>query len=261
MLCSFGDTAGMDLRELPDNERFRRHPWETVRARFFRRLIRELGAADARTVLDIGAGDGWLAQDLLKEFPAARVTCWDTRYEKDKPADTAAARFVSERPEGAYDAVLLLDLLEHVEDDGDFLRGVVDELAKPGAFVLVSVPAWQGLFSGHDTAFTHHRRYDPGVLRDLLAASGLSIVREGGLFHALMVPRAAKVGKERLFGPGDTVPRPLHWRHGEWSARLLESILGVETAVSAMAARRGAFIPGLSHWAVCVKGSPDRGSR
>ncbi len=56
----------------------------------------------------------------------------------------------------------MLDVIEHVEDDVGFVRDVVDGSLAPGGWVLVSVPAYQSLFSSHDRALKHFRRYAPG---------------------------------------------------------------------------------------------------
>ena len=58
----------MDLRERTSGRvaPAGRHPWELARARFFRRLIgRSTDVGTVRRVLDVGAGDGWFAQELL----------------------------------------------------------------------------------------------------------------------------------------------------------------------------------------------------
>lgn len=57
------------------------------------------------------------------------------------------------------DAVLLLDLLEHVTDDHELLSRLVN-LVKPGGHVLVTVPADATLWSRHDVSLGHYRRYD-----------------------------------------------------------------------------------------------------
>lgn len=72
------------------------------------------------------------------------------------------------------DAVLLADVLEHVEDDADFLRDLVQRL-KPGAVLLITVPAHQFLWNEHDVALGHKRRYSPAGIGML--ASGLPVTK------------------------------------------------------------------------------------
>ena len=77
----------MDLIERPEHVG-RRHPWEVARARFFVRLLERTGvladAAGLGGVLDVGAGDAWLAEQLRAVLaPEARLACWDIHYPDD----------------------------------------------------------------------------------------------------------------------------------------------------------------------------------
>ena len=68
--------------------------------------------------------------------------------------------------------MLLLDVIEHVDDDAAALRGALGALA-PGGFLLVTAPAHPWLWSGHDVANEHRRRYTRATLRGTLARAGL----------------------------------------------------------------------------------------
>jgi predicted RNA methylase len=74
----------MDLTEVPGTS-LCRHPWEIARARFFGRVLADAGRLAAPwTVLDVGAGDGYLARTLLAASPAgSRVVCLDPNYSDD----------------------------------------------------------------------------------------------------------------------------------------------------------------------------------
>lgn len=243
----------MDLRELP-RKSFRRHPWETVRAKFFKKILESCDHSQVSTVLDVGAGDGWLTEQLLDELPGASAVCWDKNYRMEDLVSTPERLdLTATRPDKKFDAIFLLDILEHIEDDHSFLKELIESQANPEALVLVSVPAWERLYCSHDTVFTHHRRYNPDTLRNLLHSSGLTILREGGLFHGLIFPRILNVAKEKMFGPTTETPKPLHWRHGEVSAQLLEGILTIETHLSHLASKIDLPVPGLSQWALCRK--------
>src|SRR5205807_1658210 len=71
-----------------------------------------------------------------------------------------------ERPEflGVYDAVLLFDVLEHIEEPVGFIRSILRHL-KTGGVLLVNVPALMSLFSEYDTVAGHYRRYDYALMR------------------------------------------------------------------------------------------------
>lgn len=256
----------MDLTEVPAGP-FRRHPWEVARARFFGRVLREMGSGVARSVLDVGSGDGYSAGELLLELPAASsVVCFDANYSAEdlKRYSQAAPRglsFVRQQPAAQFDVLLFLDVLEHVEDDHGFLTGLVRNNLAPGGSVLVSVPAWQPLFGPHDVELLHHRRYNPAACRALLAASGLSVRRSGGLFHTLLIARLAAVLAERVARLLGRQPKPLahlgEWRGGAALSSMVERALTVDNALTHALTRRGWALPGLSYWAMCER-SDDR---
>lgn len=233
-----------------------RHPWELARLRFVRRALGSRLPA-ATSLLDIGSGDAWLATQLRHDLPpASRVVCFDANYTPVDRAALAAAHpaieFVDARPAGRFDLLLLLDVLEHVADDRDFLSSIVSDLAAPGAHALVTVPAWQSVFSRRDTALGHFRRYSTSSARALLRSAGLQIVEDGGLFHSLLPLRAAAVGVERMRGASEGPGvNPIAWNRGVAVTGVIAAALTAETRVSLALARVGVNLPGLSYWALC----------
>ncbi len=248
----------MDLSERSPALR-RRHPWETTRAGFFERVLREQGVVAGEVeVLDVGAGDAYFARRLAASLaPGSLVTAWDSAY---SVADLAslhaegAGRLVATaaRPAGTFDVALLLDVLEHVEDDAAFLRDVAANLVRPGGALLVSVPTWPALFSDHDVALGHHRRYRPRDAASLLRAAGLTLRLHGGLFHSLLAPRASQRLVDRVREPRGARPNLSGWRHGAAVTRVVEAALGAEARASLALARGGLDLPGLSWWALCT---------
>ena len=137
-------TLGVDLVERGLSGR--RHPWETARAAFFLRLLTKHGLCDeASSWLDAGAGDAWFAAQLRQQVPRdATITCWDVNYTREDVAElgrsVAGISFVAERPEQRFDRILLLDVIEHVEDDVTFLASLVDNVLREEGVVVISVP-------------------------------------------------------------------------------------------------------------------------
>jgi len=252
----------MDLIERPTDE-VRRHPWEIARARFFLRLVERLGVVEGTASwLDVGAGDAWFAHQLREVIPeAARLVCWDVNYSPSQleAADTAGGVVLTQaRPSGVFDGVLMLDVIEHVEDDIGFVRGIVSESVAAGGWVLVSVPAYQSLFSEHDRALKHFRRYSPRSLRSVLEAAGLSVEARGGLFHALLPVRGAQVLHERRRGPAPEQTGIGAWQGDDRVSRIVTAALDLEARVSlAMGTRNLPAVPGLSTWAFCRRRSGD----
>jgi 2-polyprenyl-3-methyl-5-hydroxy-6-metoxy-1,4-benzoquinol methylase len=247
----------MDLREVPVGD-FERHPWEKARFRFFRRVLETYGRLDrADDVLDVGSGDAWFSSQLRPSLSdEATVTCWDVAYAEPEACAVAEAvhpRAVlsGQRPSGTFDLLLLLDVLEHVEDDHEFLATLVSENLSPGATVLISVPAWSLLMNSHDHGLKHFRRYSPKALANVAASAGLTIVRSGGLFHSLLLPRAMSSVRELLIKTPPTDPGPLTWSHHPWLTSLVDGALSIDNLVSSWAASVDLEIPGLSVWALC----------
>jgi hypothetical protein len=244
----------VDLSERPASP-FVRHPWEVARKDFFLAVLAPWtrGAAPTRA-LDAGAGDGYLASELLSLLPsAARVTCWDAAYTEETLSRLqdrgGQLRFVRSLPEERYDLILLLDILEHVQTEHDFLRALVQRhLSKDGA-VLVSVPAWPVLYGSHDVALRHYRRYRPATIRELLESEGLRIHQAGGLFHGLLLARALSRAFEGHRGAPEV--KPLQWGGGPLLTRVVSALLRTDTCASAFLSRAGLDAPGLSWWALC----------
>lgn len=258
----------MDLAERPSSE-FQRHPWELSRRSFFTRLLKRAGLfATTQRVLDVGSGDGWFLTELLRELPAGSSGVgWDLGYDAATfmslglPASDTL-RFTSSEPEGAFNVLLMLDVLEHVEDDASFLAQRLERNLAPGAHVLVSVPSWPLLYTSHDVALGHYRRYRPAGLCRLLTAAGLSIAQSGGLFHALTVPRALARLKEAIRPPqADRAPTQLAWHGGPLLTAAVSSALAADNRVSVACARAGVHLPGLSFWALCKPHTANAGSR
>jgi SAM-dependent methyltransferase len=231
-------------------------------------LLADPLAGQQVSVLDVGAGDGLVAARLLDVLPAgSAVTCVDAAYTDEHLASlraTAPRGLAFERacPDRSFDAMILLDVLEHVADDHALVRDVVARL-RPGGLLLAAVPAHQALFTQHDVALGHHRRYSAGELRDLVVSAGLMLRVTGSLFTSLLVPRAIGKALERARGVGS---RPSSgalaaqiatgisaWRHGRIVTNLVRGALEVDARLSALAARWSAPTTGLSLWALCER--------
>jgi 2-polyprenyl-3-methyl-5-hydroxy-6-metoxy-1,4-benzoquinol methylase len=239
----------MDLKERRQ-EIVRRHPWEVARARSYRRLVSghtDVGAV--RTVLDIGAGDGWFASDIRRSLPAAAtILCWDVNYRSTDlatPIGPGISR-TAERPTGVFDLVFALDVLEHIDDDEQFLGDVI--APSIGGIALLSVPAHPRLFSDHDRMLEHARRYRPSDFRQLVGRH-LEVLAAGSVFASLVPARAVDVLRQRIGHAGDQTGVGA-WSGGPIVTRALTTALEADAAVGRVSARVGLPMPGLSTWIV-----------
>jgi 2-polyprenyl-3-methyl-5-hydroxy-6-metoxy-1,4-benzoquinol methylase len=256
----------MDLRE-SGAATGTRHPWEVSRAIFFRdRLVTQGLLRPGTRVLDLGAGDGYLASVLLPALrPGGAVVCYDSHYgpgllEQLRRGAPPELTFTDQRPDHAFDLVLLLDVLEHVADDRALLAGLVRDLLAAGGALAVSVPAWPGLYTRHDQMLGHHRRYRSEQLEELLRQCDLTVMDRGGLFHSLLAVRATEKLAELVRGVDsqpqvDSAPEfadtaVAHWRGGAGISRAVLKALALDGAVGRLCARAGVALPGLSAWAI-----------
>ena len=227
-----------------------RHPWEVERFRAYRQVLAGHGALSARRILDVGAGDGWFGETLIAELPHVQeLVCWDVNYSALELAtdDPRVVRTVTP-PSPGFDLVLVLDVLEHIEDPAAFITDTLAPVTERGTPALIAVPAHPGLFSNHDRALGHHRRYRADELLAQLAPWGDG-VDHGPLFTGLVPVRAAAVTVERLrhTEPGEHgVGR---WQRGELLTRAVRAPLAADSAVTRRLGPLRKRLTGLSHWA------------
>jgi hypothetical protein len=145
-----------------------------------------LGGLRVPELLDVGAGSGVFARQMLDAGVCERAVCVDPNYteehEENRRGREIAFRRSVERV--TQRLILLIDVLEHVEDDGALLRSYV-ERAPAGTLMLVSVPAFRFLWSGHDVFLGHQRRYTRAQLETLLRRAGFEVVRSRYCFAVL----------------------------------------------------------------------------
>ncbi len=158
------------------------------------KAIKELLAGFVlKTILDIGAGSGIFSK-LLLNGEAISARCVDTAYvdgerrERYRDKDMV---FVQSIESVAEDVVLMIDVIEHVDDDLAFLKHYVDKMPI-GGLVLISVPAFDFLWSGHDVFLEHKRRYSLLQLERLVRRSGLEVIK-GRYFFGLLFPVIAAI--------------------------------------------------------------------
>jgi SAM-dependent methyltransferase len=143
--------------------------------RLLRRARGRNGGAPVR-LLDVGCGTGGTLERLrplgrvvgLDLEPLALAFCRERGHSDLICGSATALPFA----DGAFDVVLALDVLEHIPDHEAAAREIARVLA-PGGYALVTVPAYRSLWSRHDLALMHQRRYRAHEVRRLLGGAGL----------------------------------------------------------------------------------------
>ena len=150
-----------------------------------------LGGCRPRSVLDVGAGVGFYSRQLLKRDHVAEATCVDPAYahDHDEISDGKPLLFRRSVDHPRAELVLLMDVLEHVENDGALLGAYASE-AEAGTRFIVTVPAFAWLWSGHDVFLGHYRRYTLAEIRRVVEQSGL-VIEQAGYLYGAVFPLAA----------------------------------------------------------------------
>jgi 2-polyprenyl-3-methyl-5-hydroxy-6-metoxy-1,4-benzoquinol methylase len=234
----------MDLKEEEVlGEAIHQHWYYLAKARLLAASVGRVG-----TVLDVGAGSGFFSRWLLRNGLAAKAICVDPFYETERDEEEAGKPILFRRSIEACDADLLLmmDVLEHVDDDkallGQYLR-----LLRPGGRCFITVPAFQFLWSAHDVFLEHKRRYTLAQAERLAHAVGAEDIR-GHYHYGAVFPIAAGV---RWMRRGKRAEGSDLQRHSPPVNAILSSVCGLEQFVT-----RWNRIAGLSVALTCA--APQR---
>ncbi len=134
-------------------------------------------------ILDFGCGSGYLVSELSKagyEAYGLDVSEEAIQYGKRQGINNIEVidRHRISYPDGYFQAVLALDVLEHLEDESWAIKEMERVLA-PGGILVVMVPAFRFLWGVQDEVAHHFRRYTmPGLLKAIGKSSNLSLIRK-----------------------------------------------------------------------------------
>ncbi len=200
--------------------------------------------ANGRTdlkILNIGAGTG-RTTELLQAFGQVTSVEYDAycvAFTRDKlPFEIQEGSILElQFPDHSFDLVCAFDVIEHVEDDGLAVREM-KRVCRKGGSVIVSVPAFQFLWSHHDVINHHHRRYTMTGLKQLFSSNHANGKPHGGIVYTtyfnslLFLPIAtfrliAKWLPKKLIRKGTGADNHVV-PEGSPVNRLLESLFGIE---------------------------------
>jgi SAM-dependent methyltransferase len=226
-----------------------RHWWYRGRRNVIERVIADLRLPARARILDAGCGSGRNMIELARHGTVSGIELSDTSVDvaRARGAGEVIAGSVLEMPfDGdSFDLSVCLDVIEHLEDDLGALRELRRVLA-PGGSLLVTVPAYQWLWSGHDEVNHHHRRYTRRSLQRVAEQAGWEQVRTT-YFNSLLLPLAIVLRVLDRFSRKTTESSLDLWVPPEPPNWLLERPLALEAALIG----RGGRIPaGLSLLAV-----------
>lgn len=166
----------------------------------------------ARTarMLDVGCGTGMLLADLkqrgfasgLDFSPVALQYCRERKLCDLAQADVKNLPIQS----ASVDIVLALDLVEHIPDDVGLLSEF-QRILRPGGIGVFSVPAHKNLWSNHDVALHHIRRYERTEFLDLVKGAGLEPIKYTYGVATAYLPAMLYRKIKRRFDSGASSPK------------------------------------------------------
>lgn len=140
------------------------------------------------TSIDIGAGIGYFSKELKRIYPRLTPNCVDTNYLDSDLGEIDGVFFTTKYSDAdSADIILMMDVLEHVESDEQLIWTYLPAASKDATW-LITVPAFQSLWSGHDVALGHFRRYRRKQLLTILEKLDFEIIDARYLFTPIFIP-------------------------------------------------------------------------
>ena len=198
------------------------HWWFRARRQIVERVIGGLELPGDARLLEMGCATGGNLDLLARHGALDAVEMDEEAVAYARSRETGAAVYQGHLPgalpdqiRGAYDLITLLDVLEHIPDDAASLSTLYN-LTTSGGVLLLTVPAYQWLWSAHDEVNHHQRRYRRSHLVRLIQAAGFEVER-ATYFNTLLFPLVAAArtagnwagritGAEQAASDIDTIP-------------------------------------------------------
>jgi hypothetical protein len=255
----------MDIKEyqvgqMHQNESI--HPWEKVRVEVVQDIVSKYLPKRNITGLDLGCGDIYFLDQFSKKYNgnyyAVDIAFTDEIIEKltlkYQNPNINLFNSLEQIPENLkIDVVFAMDVIEHIENPIEFLKTLINQnYIDKNTLFLFTVPAFQCLFSNHDTWLGHIKRYSHKLLNNEISLAGLKRINHGYFFTILLFPRLLtkvfekfKINQEKKTGIGN-------WQHGKIVTHCVKTMLKIDYyCFGKILVKFGIKTPGLSLYTVC----------
>jgi len=189
------------------------------------RLLLSLGDVKLKQI-DYSA---FFSKFLITEYNAKEAWCVDINYQHEIDATEGEGTLHFRRSIDTVNAnvVLFMDVLEHVDDDIALLTSYINKVPKNAKF-LISVPAFQFLWSSHDVFLEHRRRYTLREIEKIAQRAGLT-VRRGAYYFAAVLPIAATLRiAEKIYCGKNKHPKSQVQQHDTLTNEILATLCSIE---------------------------------
>lgn len=182
--------------------------WEEERLKFL--VPRLVDAAGSGPTLDIGCGRGTAAMMLASSRNVFVVAADGYQYPEWKLSERVS--FVvchgDRLPfrDGVFASASALDVVEHVDDDAAIVAEI-SRVVVPNGSAVITVPAFQQLWSEHDVSVGHRRRYSRTTLRSLVDGQGMTVSESTYFFSYLALPAWLLRRRRRAVSGGGNAAR------------------------------------------------------
>jgi SAM-dependent methyltransferase len=214
----------------------RTHFWFRGRRSLVMRLLRDSAAPGARDLLDLGSGSGSFAMALdqagFRPIAIDFLPSGLRRLRAEAPRVRGIQSSGERLPvaDSCCDAAIALDVLEHLDDEAAIAE--LYRILRPGGCLIVTVPAYQWLWSYRDIAAGHKRRYSRRLLVDRLTRAGFRVERTG-YYQCLLFPLAVVT---RFLGRESSTTR-------DWEDAPHPAINALFAFINRVEVASGAYIP------------------
>lgn len=249
----------MDLNEVT-GEGFNRHPWELSRTKcvlnaFTKYMDRQHKDQAGKRYVNIGAGDLYFDEALLAKYKKDEVYAVDLGYKEltSEEKNIHKYHYLEEIEAQGFDYAIMMDSLEYMEDDVDYVTKVSSRLSIGGYFFF-TLPAFPILYSDHDMIVHNLRRYSRTSFYELIdKVPGLKIVEDYNFYTALFLVRFLQKFLHLPIDKEHKVTTGWKFKENGLITGFVKGCLNLDFAFNRVLSKIGIRLPGLSMLVVCRK--------
>jgi SAM-dependent methyltransferase len=212
--------------------------WYVGRRSILNRILASYVLSKVPFAVDIGCGTGInfrLLRNYAQRFSGADTSAAALAFCRRRGFNNVARLVAVDDqlpyPTSSAALVTLLDTLEHAADDQRLLKEI-RRILTPGGLLVMTVPAYQFLWSEHDEALGHYRRYTRAALVRQLEQTGFTVRKASycitAVFPLIVAYRVVKGLMNQIY---PSTPRTSHVRVPPFLNRLFITVLKIEGMV------------------------------